>query len=35
MSSGIFPRVGEDDIYSFPEPALHLELNPKMISSNV
>ena len=35
MSSGLFPRVGEDDI--FPEPALHLALKPKpkIISSNV
>ena len=29
MSLGLFPRVGEDDIKSFPEPDLHLALKPK------
>ena len=28
-SSGSFPRVGEDDLYSFPEPDLHLDLKTK------
>ena len=29
MSSGLFPRIGEHDIYSFPEPDLHLTLIPR------
>ena len=29
MSSGLFPRVREDDLYSFLEPDLHLALKPK------
>ena len=29
MSSGLFPRVGEDDIQSFPEPNLHFALKTK------
>ena len=29
MSSGLFPRFGEDDVKSFPEPDLHLALKPK------
>ena len=29
MSSGLFPRIGEYDIKSFPEPDLHLALKPR------
>ena len=29
ISSSLFPRVGEDHIYSFPEQVLHLALKPK------
>ena len=29
MSPGLFPRVGDDDIESFPEPDLHLALKPR------
>ena len=29
MSPGLFLRVGDDDIKSFPEPDLHLALKPK------
>ena len=29
MSSDLFLSVGEDDIWSFPEPDLHLALKPK------
>ena len=32
MSSGLFPRVGEDDISSFPEPDIHLALKPKPLN---